>query len=105
MTKGLFSQCLCLLTDGRTAIGDVRAALEGQGFDGIKLAKPQKDWRHGGPTLVVPFLPDVNGYAAIDLVDQPWPDDMADAEADLKTFAAWEKGHFGPLAYSGGLAR
>jgi hypothetical protein len=105
MAKGLFSQCLCLLTDGRTAIEDVRAALEKQGFEGIKLAKPQKDWRHGGPTLVFPFLPDVNGYAAVDLVDQPWPDAMADEKADPKTYAAWEKGHFGPLAYSGGLAR
>lgn len=105
MAKGLFTQTACLLTDGETTIEDIRAALEEKDFEIVKQAPPQKDWRLGGPTLVVEYDADVNGYIAIDVVNQPWPDSMGDPKTDSKTFAAWGMGHFGPYAFPGSLTR
>src|SRR5438034_3543744 len=105
MAKGLFTQGVCLLTNGQTTIDDVRSALEEKEFEIVKRAAPQKDWRFGGPTLVVAYLPEDNGYAAVDVVNQPWPDTMGDPKGDAKTFAAWSMGHFGPFAFPGALAR
>lgn len=105
MAKGLFTQGVCLLTDGQTTIDDIRAALEAKDFDIVKQAPPQKDWRFGGPTLVIAFEPETNGYIAIDVVNELWPDSMGDPKTDAKTFAAWSMGHFGPYAFPGGLAR
>ncbi len=106
MAKGLFSQGVSLLTDGQTTIEDIRSVLGEQGFD-IAKQRPGNPagWCYSGPTLVVPFLPAVNGYAAVDVVNQTWPDTMGDPKADTDTFAAWSMGHFGPLAYPGSLAR
>ena len=103
MAKGLFTQGVCLLTDGRTTVEDIRSALEAKDFEIVKQAPPQKDWRFGGPTLVVAYLPEDNGYAAVDVVNQLWPDTMGDPKSDSKTFAAWMMGHFGPFAFRGGL--
>jgi Domain of unknown function (DUF4261) len=105
MAKGLFTQCLCLLTDGETTIADIKAALEEKDFEVIKQAQPQKDWRFGGPTLVVEYDAEDYGYIAIDLVNHPWPDSMGDPKTDSMTFGAWSMGHFGPLAFPGGLTR
>lgn len=105
MAKGLFSQCVCLLTDGTATIDDIKSALQENDFEIVKQAPAQSDWRFGGPTLVVAYEPEVNGYAAFDVVNQLWPDAMGDPKADAMTFAAWSMGHFGPLGFPGGLAR
>lgn len=105
MAKGFFSQGVCLLTNGKTTIDDVRSALPKKEWKILKQTKPQKDWQFGGATLFLSFLPEVNGYAAIDVVNQQWPDSMGDPQSDSTTFAAWTMGHFGPLAFPGGLAR
>jgi hypothetical protein len=105
MAKGLFSQGVCLLTDGQTTIKHLKAALEERDFEIVKQVPTQKDWQFGGPTLVVTYEPEVNGYAAVDVVNQPWPDTMGDPRTDSMTFAAWSMGHFGPLTFPGGLGR
>ena len=105
MAKGFFTQGVCLLTDGRTAVEDLKSALQEHGFEIAKETPAGQNWCFGGHTLVVAFLPEVNGYAAIDLVDQPWPDAMGDPKSDPMTFAGWSMGHFGPFAFPGGLAR
>jgi hypothetical protein len=105
MAKALFTQSVCLLTDGRTSLEDVKSALQGQDFEIVRETPSQKDWCFGGPTLIIPFLPEVNGYAAVDVVGQPWPDAMGDPKSDPVTFAAWSMGQFGPFAFPGGLAR
>jgi len=105
MAKGLFTQGFCMLTDGTTTIEDIRAALEAKDFYIVKQAAPQKDWRFGGPTLVIEYDSDVNGYIAVDVVNERWPDTMGDPKTDSMTFAAWSMGHFGPLTFPGGLER
>ncbi|MHB1556633.1 MAG: DUF4261 domain-containing protein [Isosphaeraceae bacterium] len=105
MAKGMFTQGMVLLTDGRTTIDDVKAALVQQGLDVVNELPAQEEWAFGGPSLVVPFRPQVNGYAAVDVVDHAWPDAMGDAKANVMEFGAWSMGFFGPLAYPDGLTR
>lgn len=105
MAKGFFTQGVSLLTNGHATIEDIKAALRLQGFEIAKEAPAAEKWAFGGPTLVVAYRPDVNGYVSVDIVNQPWPDSMGDPKSDSITFAAWSMGHFGPLAFPGSLAR
>jgi hypothetical protein len=63
------------------------------------------DWAFGGPTVIVPFRPESNGFVAVDTVDRVWPDDMGDPEDGTMVFGAWSMGHFGPFAFPGNLER
>lgn len=104
MAKGFYSQGVCLLTDGQTTLKDIKRALQKEEFEIGKEVSAGDNWCFGGPTIVVPYLPEVNGYVAIDLVNQHWPDSMGDPK-DSMVFAAWSMGQFGPLTYPGGLER
>ena len=105
MPKGLTSQGVCLLTNGRATIDDIKLALQRQGFEIAKEMPPSDSWCFGGHAVLVPFLPESNGYAEVDIVNRPWPDTMGDPKTDFMTFGAWSMGHFGPFAYPGGLSR
>jgi hypothetical protein len=105
MPRGFFSQSVCLLTDGRMAIEDVKSVLQAQGFEIVEGVPPPKAPVYGGPSLAISFLPAVNGYVAVDVVNQPWPDAMGDPKTDAMTFGGWAFGFFGPFTYPGGLAR
>lgn len=105
MAKGFFTQGVSLLTDGQVTMDGLKSALRQAGFEIVKESPAQENWAFGGATLIVPFLPEVNGYVAVDVVNQPWPDSMGDPESDSTIFAAWSMGHFGPFAFPGSLAR
>lgn len=106
MAKGFFTQGATLLTNGLATLDDVRDALRQQGFDTLNDAFcARQEWAFGGPTVIVPFLQQVNGYAAVDVVNHRWPDAMGNPKSDQTTFGAWSMGFFGPFAFPGGLAR
>lgn len=105
MSKGFVTQCMVLLTDGRTTVDDLKAALREHDIDIAKQVPPGENWCFGGDTLIIPFLPKVNGYAALDVVNHPWPDSMGDPKSNPMLFAAWSMGHFGPFTFPASLER
>lgn len=105
MAKGLFSQSVCLLTDGQATLLEVTSALQRHSFEIVKEIRPLKQWQFGGPAVVVGYRPEVNGCAILDLVNRPWPDTMVHPESDTTTFGAWSMGHFGPWTFPNGLQR
>jgi hypothetical protein len=105
MAKGFFTQGVCLLTDGHTNIEHIKSTLQAEDLMIVKEAPAQEEWCFSGPALTIAYLPDVNGYASVDLVNHPWPDSMGDPKSDSMTFGAWSMGFFGPLAFPGGLGR
>lgn len=105
MAKGMFTQGMVLLTDGRTTVDDAKATLVQQGFDIVKELPAQKEWAFSGPALFVPFRSEVNGHVAVDVVNHAWPDGMGIAESEATAFGAWSMGFFGPLTYPDGLVR
>lgn len=105
MAKGLFSQSVCLLTDGQATLFDVKSSLQNHGFEIVKALRARSEWQFGGAALVIAYRPEMNGLAIVDLVNRPWPDTMGDPESDTTTFGAWSMGHFGPWTFPNGLRR
>jgi hypothetical protein len=105
MAKGLFTQTLCLLTQAPPSLDMLRTRLGDRGFEIAGERPASGSWQLGGPSLMLPYRPDVNGYVIVDVVEHPWPDGMGDPGKDPGTFGAWSMGHFGPLAFPGGLER
>ena len=103
MPKGMFTQGICVLVNRAVTLDEVEAALSDftisgrlEGSDTPAIA---------GPSVAIEFQPDVNGYVAVDIYNDTWPDGMGDPQEDPDVFAAWSMGHFGPFAFPGGLAR
>jgi hypothetical protein len=101
--KGFYTQGLAILLRQGVAIKAIEKQL--RDFKVVKKAAESSIHWLGGPTLVVEYRPEVNGYAAIDIVDQPWPDHMGDPKGEPELFGAWAMGHFGPGAWPGSLER
>lgn len=104
MAKGVFTQGICLLTDGQTNVEDVIAAL-GDKFTVARRVPAQEHWQFGGPAVLLEFRTEDNGGVVVDVVSQPWPDHMGDPKAEPVTFGAWSLAQFGPLTYPGSLKR
>jgi Domain of unknown function (DUF4261) len=101
--KGFFTQGLAILLRSSPSLRAIEERLGN--FKIVDRVVTSAAWATGGPSLVVPYRPDVNGYVSIDVVEQRWPDRMGDPKADPEVFAAWVVGHFGPGACPGGLER
>lgn len=101
--KGFFTQAFAVLLDRPTSIDGVASVLSS--FDVRRRAEAAESWAFGGPSLLLPYKPELNGIVAVDVVDRPWPDAMGDPKADPTVFGAWAMGNFGPFAYPGGLER
>lgn len=103
MPKGMYTQGVCVLLERPLSLDELESALAE--FDIRKRVDEAEEWAFGGPSLIVAYRPDANGFVAVDLVDRRWPDHMGDAEKEVMVFGAWSMGHFGPFAYPGGLER
>jgi hypothetical protein len=71
----------------------------------FKIARHVEASEPGGPSTLIAYRPDVNGYVLIDMVDGQWPDRMGDPKAEPEVFAAWASGDFGPGTWPGALER
>jgi hypothetical protein len=101
VAKGFFTQGAAVLFSAAPTL-DVLAELLPEAL----ARKPAAGhWALGGPTLILPLRPEVNGLFAVDVVDRPWPDGMGDPKEDTELFAAWSMGHFGPNTFPGNLER
>jgi hypothetical protein len=103
MAKGFFTQGVCVLLSRPATLDEVEPLL--RDFRVVKRVDDAPTPEMGGPSLIVAFRPEVNGYLSVDLSDHPWPDHMGDPKTDVTLFAAWSMGHYGPLAFPGGLER
>jgi hypothetical protein len=105
MPKGIYSQCLCVLTTREVPITEIGEALQAYDVLGYPDHSGEVRWQFGGPSLVASYRPDVNGKVVVDSVAHPWPDEMGNPQTDVATFGAWTMGQFGPGTYPGGLQR
>ena len=109
--KGLHTQVLVVLLRRPVSLQTIELQLKDFKIAGRAEIAPK--WLMGGPScavaprlsVAVPYRPDVNGYAWIDVVSGSWPDKMGHAEVDPEVFAAWGMGYFGPGAWPGCLER
>ena len=104
MAKGMFSQGVCLLSDGSTEIEHVKQALEDNQLEVLKQNLPGTNPWFGGNSLIIAYRPEINGYLSIDLLNNSWPDHMGNPKTEPDLFGAWSMGRFGPQT-SGGLER
>jgi hypothetical protein len=101
--KGFYTQGICTLLAEEPTLDAVADSLHE--FEIVKRVAPVGQWPFGGPSVIIPYRPDVNGFVSVDIVNHPWPDHMGDPENESTLFGAWSMGHFGPSAYPGNLAR
>ena len=98
MAMGFFTQGVCVLLSKVASLESVESQ-----FDGYQVSRRgdvgQASKAFGGPTLVIPFRPEANGYLLVDVVPGPWPDSMGDPAAEPEIFSAWTFGAFGPFTY------
>ncbi len=101
--KGFYTQGIAVLLDREAALDGVTDCLR----DYRVTMRPQgtEEWAFGGPTVLIPYRPEVNGFVSVDVVNHPWPDHMGDPKAEPMLFGAWAMGYFGPGAFPGNLER
>lgn len=104
MPKGLFTASLSVLFEAPPSLDALEESLAGVNIAGRREAAPENPWL-GGPSLMVPMRPEVNGLVNIDVVDRAWPDRMGDPQKAARLFGAWTLGGFGPFVFPGALER
>ena len=76
MPKGFFTQSACVLLSQATSLDAIASLLSE--FSIAKRVEQNTDPNLGGPALILPFRPQVNGYVNVDLRNRKWPDHMGD---------------------------
>lgn len=104
MPKGFFSQGIAVLLSKPVSIHSIAKVLK-ESFEITNVNDSSEQWVFSGPSLLIPYRPEVNGYIQVDVVDNPWPDGMGDPAEDTTLFGAWTMGFFGPHTYPQNLER
>lgn len=104
MPKGFFSQGVAVLLSEAVSIHKIKEVLQ-QGFEVGDIYDSSEQWEFSGPSVLIPFRPEVNGYITVDIVNRSWPDHMGDPAEDTMLFGAWSMGYFGPFTFPGNLER
>ncbi len=113
--KGQITACACVLFERAVAFSQFERVLAKDYEIAKTVEEPATEWMFAGPTLVIPYRPDVGGYALVDLVDRRWPDTMGEAAQEATPtseppkepmlLAAWTSGQFGPFTQVQSLKR
>ena len=103
MPKGFNTQGLVILLQSAQGPNTLRRHISK--FNIVKEAAPAGEVWMSGPSLIVAYRPEVNGYISVDVVDRRWPDHMGDPKTEGMLFGCWSMGHFGPFSYPRGLQR
>jgi hypothetical protein len=73
--KGTLTQCIVLLFEAPPTLDELENALKDYPMAKRSPGASGPDgWTRSGDSLIVPFRPEVNGYAQVDIVERPWPD-------------------------------
>jgi hypothetical protein len=103
MAKGFFTQGLVVLLRQPMSRDDLEGLLSS--FRIVEKVEAASQWEFGGPSIMIAYRPEVNGYVPIDVVDRTWPDHMGDPQKEPTLFGAWSMGYFGPYTFPWGLQR
>lgn len=101
-----FTQCAAVLFDAAPSLDDLEPLLEDWQVAGKpKEGEGEHGWLVSGPGFVLRLRS--GGFAVLDVVDRPWPDEDPNdpARPNGPLAAAWRSGAFGPLATPGALLR
>src|SRR4029453_5302995 len=101
--KGFYTQGLAIFLGQAVTLDAIEEHLTG--FTVGNRGEGSTSWAIAGPSLVVAYRPEVNGYVSVDITDHRWPDSMGDPQSEPEVFAGGSTGHFGPGAWPGGLER
>jgi hypothetical protein len=82
-----------------TTLDEIESCLSG--FTIVSRRQESTDWRLSGPSLVIAYKPEANGYVLVDVVDHCWPDQMGDRRPSPEFFRGVA---LGPI-WSGNMAR
>lgn len=104
-TKGQITASACVLFERAVVFSQFERALAKDYEITKSIENPNTEWMFSGPTLIIPYRPDVGGFAIVDVVDQKWPDAMGDPVKEQMLFQAWGAGQFGPFAFAHNLQR
>ncbi|HOV28168.1 MAG TPA: hypothetical protein PK566_17660 [Pseudobacteroides sp.] len=105
MPKGIFTQGMVVLLSEPILFSKLEQILA-EDFKLVARNESSERWYFGGPSVLISYRPEVNGYITVDLVDRPWPDNMGynGEEKDEMIIGAWSAGYFGPFTYPGSLS-
>jgi len=103
MPKGFHTQCLCVLLKQPVPLPRLLECLNH--YDITAHNESFDNWAITGPACIIPFRPEANGLATVDIVPHPWPDDLGHPETSPEIFFPWTLGAFGPASFPGCLQR
>jgi len=102
-SKVFYTQGVAILLRQAMTLDEIESLLSG--FTIVSRQDESTDWRLSGPSLVIGYKPEINGYVLVDIVDHRWPDQMGDPKTEPELFGAWHLGQFGPGTWPGSLKR